>query len=439
MNESRIIQLRRPLAPPSHISIIFNIIFYILRKKEISDLNTIMTLFIKNREKNKILLIIFVMLIVNRMKALFLIFHGFEEFNGISKKIRYQVKALQECGLDVRTCYYAVDDLGHRKWMIGKETLVDLGTGFVAKIKKRCYYSAISDYAIKENISFVYMRSYHNANPFTIHLVKQLKKHGAKVVMEIPTYPYDQEYIDFNMKCELFVDRLFRKKLSKQIDAIITFSEESTIFGQQTIRISNGIDFSSIPLKQKVNDTHSELHLIGVAEIHYWHGFDRIIAGMAKYYRSNTSGYKIYFHIIGNLTGEREKKEILAPIKSNNLEQLVILHGAKQGEELDELFEKSDFAIGSLGRHRSNITSIKTLKNREYAARGIPFIYSEIDEDFEKMPYVLKASADESPISINEIIEFANKQICAPSEIRKSIENLSWKNQMKKVVEQILK
>ena len=30
------------------------------------------------------------------MKALFLIFHGFNEANGISKKIRYQVKARAE-------------------------------------------------------------------------------------------------------------------------------------------------------------------------------------------------------------------------------------------------------------------------------------------------------------------------------------------------------
>ena len=35
------------------------------------------------------------------MKALFLIFHGFEEANGISKKIRYQIEALKECGLQV--------------------------------------------------------------------------------------------------------------------------------------------------------------------------------------------------------------------------------------------------------------------------------------------------------------------------------------------------
>ena len=68
------------------------------------------------------------------------------------------------------------------------------------------------------------------------------------------------------------------------------------------------------------------------------------------------------------------------------------------GKELDELFDLADFAIGSLARHRSHIDKIKTLKNREYAARGIPFIYSETDEDFDRMPYILKAPADESAI-----------------------------------------
>jgi len=34
------------------------------------------------------------------MKALFLIFHGFNPANGISKKIQYQVDALQACGVD---------------------------------------------------------------------------------------------------------------------------------------------------------------------------------------------------------------------------------------------------------------------------------------------------------------------------------------------------
>ncbi|WP_321480090.1 glycosyltransferase family 1 protein [uncultured Bacteroides sp.] len=371
------------------------------------------------------------------MKALFLIFHGFEASNGISKKIFYQLKALEECDIDTHICYYNLNIQGHRKWMIDKEVLSDLGKGFLAKIKKRCYYNSIINYIKNEKISLVYIRSYHNANPFTIHLVKQIKENGAKVIMEIPTYPYDQEYIDKSMILELFIDKLFRKRLANNLNAIVTFSNEKIIFGQRTIRISNGIDFSAIKQKENVNDIQYELHLIGVAEVHYWHGFDRIIKGLGEFYRLNKNGYKVYFHIIGNLTGQREREEILTPLKQNKLEQFVILHGTKHGDELDDMFEQADFAIGSLGRHRSNISNIKTLKNREYAARGIPFIYSEIDDDFEKMPYILKASADDTPIDINKIVEFATTQKYTPFEIRNSIKHLSWKNQMEKVLNQL--
>ena len=54
------------------------------------------------------------------------------------------------------------------------------------------------------------------------------------------------------------------------------------------------------------------------------------------------------------------------PIHTYGLSPYVILHGAKHGKELDVLFEKADFAVGSLARHRSGIQNIKTLKNREY-------------------------------------------------------------------------
>ena len=93
------------------------------------------------------------------------------------------------------------------------------------------------------------------------------------------------------------------------------------------------------------------------------------------------------------------------------------------------------FAVGSLGRHRSGITRIKTLKNREYACRGIPFIYSEIDTDFDHQPYVIKAESNECPISINSILIFLDHFTLKPEEIRNTIKHLSWKNQMGKVVE----
>lgn len=369
------------------------------------------------------------------MKALFLLFHGFDEASGISKKIHYQVKALEQCGLDIRTCYYDVAPNGHRSWMVDGEVLADLGCGMSAKIRKRLCFASIVAYARREGIGFVYIRSYHNANPFTLHLVKRLKALGIKVVMEIPTYPYDQEYVTRSMQLDLLVDRSFRRQLACALDGIVTFSNEKKIFGGKTICISNGIDFDAIPLKRPANDTSRALHLLAVAEVHYWHGIDRLVRGLADYYRSEPT-YKVYFHIVGALSGERERQEILPVIRDNALEPYVILHGPLHGTDLDDIFEQADFGIGSLGRHRSGITHIKTLKNREYAARGLAFTYSETDDDFEHMPYVWKAPADESPVDIPKLIEFQRSITMTPQEIRASVRPLSWTAQMQKVIHQ---
>ena len=366
------------------------------------------------------------------MKILFLIFHGFDPNNGISKKIRYQLDAFKSNGHETHLCY--MDENCSKRRFVDDTIIADYGKGKKGKILKRTEFGSIVNYAVKAGIEFVYIRSNHNANPFTIHMVKRMKKAGMKVVMEIPTYPYDQEYFDKWMQRQLIQDKLFRKLFAKQLDAIVTFSEEDIIFGQRTIRISNGIDFESVRMKKQSQHPSNELHLIGVAEIHRWHGFDRVIKGLADYF-TTPKDMKVYFHVVGYFFSPIEEEEITHIIKENHLEPYVILHGKKHGEELDEIFDLCDFGIGSLGRHRVGITDIKTLKNREYAARGIPFVYSENDTDFDKKPYVLKIPADESAISIVEIIHFYQQLNISPQEIRSSIEDLSWKNQMKKVTD----
>ncbi len=368
-----------------------------------------------------------------QLKVLFLVFHGFSEYNGISKKIHGQVKGLRECGADVRLCYYEVQKDKRRVWVVDNNVIADFGYGIRAKARKRFDYQALTDYILANNFSFVYMRSDHNANPFTIRMVRRLREGKCKVLMEIPTYPYDQEYHTLRMRLDLFVDRLFRRQLAKNLDAIVTFTRNKEIFGQRTIQISNGIDFDTLPLRKPLPGKSEEIHLLGVAEVHYWHGYDRLIKGLEYYYRTHPST-KVYFHIVGHLGGPREETEIYGAIKKGNLAHYVILHGAIWGNDLDNIFDQCDFAVGSLGRHRSGITHIKTLKNREYAARGIPFIYSEIDDDFEGKPYILKTRADESPIEIQKILDFLNNHIFLPESIRKSIYNLSWGQQMEEVL-----
>lgn len=367
-------------------------------------------------------------------KLLFIIFHGFDPNNGISKKISYQVNALKECGMEVHLCY--MDETSGKKRIVDDTIIADYGNGVMAKIKKRLEFSSIAQYAIDNQIEYVYIRSNHNANPFTIRMIQQMKRVGMKVVMEIPTYPYDQEYKAQGISRQIFQDKIFRNRFAKYLDAIVTFSDYDRIFGQRTIRISNGIDFSHVKIKTTTNDTSKELNLIGVAEIHEWHGFDRLIKGLAVFY-SKPQDYIVRFHIVGYFFSSEIENNFKAIISSYHLEQHVILYGKQHGEELDELFNQCDFGIGSLGRHRVGIQEIKTLKNREYAARGIPFIYSETDSDFDNKPYVIKAPADETPINIDSIISFYRSNTMSAQQIRDSIKDLSWKYQMKKVLDSI--
>ena len=375
------------------------------------------------------------------MKILFLVYHGFSDESGISKKIHYQVKGLQQNGHDVHLCYYDFDPRGHRCRYVGNKVIADYGTGALAAIRSRTQLDCIYNYCAVNAIEMVYARSFMNASPILVRLFHKLNKRGIKCITEIPTYPYDSEFKGYPLKYKipLYIDKLFRKALAKKMEAIVTFSNEETIFGKRTICISNGIDLDSIPIHnpKKQND----IHLIAVAEIHYWHGFDRLVAGMGEYYKLNPDARKVFFHVVGweddRGTTSNGYLTVEQTAKKYDIGQYVVNHGKLFGDKLDEVFNQCVFAIGSLGRHRSGITNIKTLKNREYAARGIPFIYSETDNDFEDKPYIIKAPADESPVNIRQIIDFIDTHDVNPTEIRNTVEHLSWRFQMEKVVREI--
>lgn len=375
------------------------------------------------------------------MKILFLVYHGFSDESGISKKIHYQVKGLQQNGHEVHLCYYDFDSRGHRCRYVDDKVIADYGLGAMAALRSRTQLDCIYYYCISNGIEMVYARSFMNASPVLVRLFGKLNKQDIKCVTEIPTYPYDQEFKGYPLKYKipLYIDKIFRRALAAKMEAIVTFSNEEDIFGKRTIRISNGIDLDSIPLHnpKKLQD----IHLIAVAEIHYWHGFDRLVAGLGEYYKSNPNGRKVYFHVVGweddRGTTSNSYLTLEQMARKYGIEKYVINHGKLFGDKLDEVFNQCVFAIGSLGRHRSGITEIKTLKNREYAARGISFIYSENDSDFDDKPYIIKAPADESPINVGEIINYIDSHDFNPAEIRKTVEHLSWKYQMEKVITEI--
>ena len=371
------------------------------------------------------------------MKILFLVYHGFSDYSGISKKIHYQVKGLRENGHEVHLCYYGFAENGHRCRYIDDVVIKDYGKGTMAALRQRMSYDCVYDYCKKESIEFVYARCFQNANPWLIHFFKKLRKAGIHSVTEIPTYPYDQEFKHFGWKerLGLKIDQSFRNKLYQQMDALVTFSDANRIFGQRTIRISNGVDFDSIPLHQPspITSKLSAIHLIGVAEVHPWHAYDRVMSGIGEYKGERD----VFFHVVGGVHPFRMSSDFEPIINKYGLQDKILFHGQLFGDELTKVFNQCQFAIGSLGRHRSGITAIKTLKNREYATRGIPFIYSEQDSDFDNQPYILKAPADESPINIQRIIDFFNHFTMKPKDIRKMVEHLKWNIQMQQVLDAV--
>lgn len=235
------------------------------------------------------------------MKILFLVYHGFSDESGISKKIHYQVKGMEQNGHEVHLCYYDFDTSGNRCRYVNGQVIHNYGKGKLAAIRSRLQLDCIYNYCIEHSIELMYVRSFMNASPVLVRLFKRIKSVGINSVMEIPTYPYDKEVSGYclNDMVSLQIDKLFRNQLASQMESIVTFSDADRIFGQRTIRISNGIDFDAIPLHQPKTANTSEIHLIGVAEIHYWHGFDRLVAGMGEYYMNNPNGKKIYFHVVG--------------------------------------------------------------------------------------------------------------------------------------------
>jgi glycosyltransferase involved in cell wall biosynthesis len=94
-------------------------------------------------------------------------------------------------------------------------------------------------------------------------------------------------------------------------------------------------------------------------------------------------------------------------VKSHHLEEHVIFHGFLAGQKLDEIFNMSDIAVECLGCHRNHVYLESSLKSREYAAKGLPFISScKIDVFPEDYPYLLNAPADESPLNMEQVIGF---------------------------------
>lgn len=259
---------------------------------------------------------------------------------------------------------------------------------------------------IKKDVDALYIR-FPKASWGFLKFLSNFKKEkkGRKVVIEIPTFPYKGEE-SLTVLPILIKDRIFRLFLKKYIDRIATFSTDKKIFGIKTIQIQNGVDFSCIKEKKSDKKQLDEIHMIAVATMQPWHGYDRLIIGMGNYYQSGGSR-PIYLHLVG--TGP-EINRYQNLVNKYKLQLNVIFYGKKTGEELNQIYNKCDIGVLSLGNFRKGLILSSELKSKEYLAKGLSMVGSgKFDISLgNKCPYISLFPEDENAIDIHKLIAYYN-------------------------------
>lgn len=317
--------------------------------------------------------------------------------NGVVKKIKIQIKQFESYGIEVNF-----------KSMHTENKILKI----LSNIPLFPHYMLLKSIKLisKKEIletDVIYIRKM-NINLFYILLLLRIKKinKNLKIIMEIPTYPYTLERKGIFSMILNKREQIVLPLLKIFIDRIVTYSKDEKIYGIKTIKLSNAIDIKKIKVKNEYKK-NQEINLIAVAMFSFWHGYDRIIKGLANYY-NNEEKIKVKLNLVG------EGKEIIVYkklVQNLLLEDVVIFHGEKFGEELDEVYNKADIALDAMARHRVGVNYNSSLKGKEYGAKGLPIISGVLTEldDIKNYKYYLRVDSNDSEIDIKKIVKFYNK------------------------------
>lgn len=363
------------------------------------------------------------------MKLLYLTTWDFtnEQADGVCKKIRSQISVFENYGYEVDIILIRNGKVIYRE--CGKEREI----AAVGSVKKAPAYFKMYQTLKNKKYDWVYNR-YGMMDTFYYRVLKRLHQNGARILVEIPTYPYIHE-IPKGILYSLMIlwDKLYINKLSDCVERIATYSLHEQIYGIKTINIKNGIDFSLIKIKEEKTEDGT-LDLIGVAHLSKWHAYDRVIKGLHEYYTTAANETIINFHIVGTGDSLQEYENL---VREYELQNHVIFYGNKCGDELDEIYNRCDLAVSSLGLHRIGIKDqASVLKSREYAAKGMPMISSILIDVFkpEDFKYICYFPEDETPINIEKILNFYSEISKSKQDIRHEIREYAYSRCDKSVV-----
>ncbi len=319
--------------------------------------------------------------------------------DGVCCKIDSEIKTFIDAGLHVDKIYLLNKDIHFLK--DGLDRII----GHTGKYKKIVAYMNMYKCIKNAKYDWIYNR-YGMFDPFYIRVLKRLNKNGARILIEVPTYPYKWERNKGLLNWILFfLDSICLGSASKYIDRVLTYSNDKTIWNVPTINIINGINVG-LYRQKGMNKAHDkQINLVAIALMQPSHGYERIIKGISEYYKLSKGRYEVFLHLIGDGPELSFYKNIVI---DNSLEKYVFFHGRMDQEQIADFIDGMDLGVCALAGYKKNVFLTSELKSREYIVRGIPFVYA-CDMDIEDKldgDMAIKFENNDSVIDINRIVEF---------------------------------
>lgn len=364
--------------------------------------------------------------------------NGRLNYDGVTKKINLEIKTFRDFGCTVD---YIVQNNGiiYLQKESGEQRIIIKSSGRYYKDFERVY-SKLIEMAPELSYDVLYMR-FEGATYRMKRFLKFLRENNPniKIFAEMPTYHTLWEPgTKFTGKIRFIARHILNNIFSTEFDKIITFDNRNFLYHRPTLRIENFADVNKLPLREN-KEINGDIHLVAIAQLTPSHGFDRVIKGLGEYYKDyhKHKVRNVYLHIIGDGYVKKEWENLTTHLGLNDY---IIFEGSKSTDEITSYINQSQLAIACLAIFRKNCLKASELKIREYCARGIPFIYSSNEPILDGQNWCLKVPHDESPININQIIEFIESQNYNEVSLQMrnfALEYCTPESQLKKVINEM--
>lgn len=371
-------------------------------------------------------------------KVLFLMRYPLDDDYNLKPKFNGQMQACVNLGFDVSYIGYDAGNIYLISVNSGEKLKIG-NTHFGSFKKYRSTFGFFDLYSALKTVlkngwyDYIYMRK-KMVTGKAVAVLKEYKKAGGTLIVEIPSYGVTENSLGFIRNMAVRVFARSGKRFAGLVDYYTLIGSECPEYfrGKPAIEIANGVSLETIPLK-KFSELKSEIHMLALASMRDWQGFDRVIRGMGSY----SGEYRLVLHLAGQ-DFDGSVQRWLKTADELGLSSDVVYHGALYDEKLAEMFDTCHFAIGSMGFHRKGAAVGSSLKVREYIARGIPFIYGYEDSALTGNEwFALNFPADDSPVDFDKVVPWI-KGIYNRNEFLQEIrqyagEHLSWETQFSRV------